>query len=64
MRAKVFGLNALELYPVAEDVLRQYLGGDVAARARENNRNAPDPTFLSCGPKNRREFLIFLAWGG
>lgn len=64
MRAKVFGLNELKLYPVAEDVLRQHLGGDAVARARENYRNAPDPTFLSCGPKNRREFLNFLAWGG
>ena len=64
MRAKVFGLNALKIYPVAEEVLRQHLGGDALAQARQNYRNAPDPAFRTYGPKTRREFMNFLAWGG
>jgi hypothetical protein len=34
------------------------------ARARENYRNAPDPSFATYGPRTRREFLNFKAWGG
>jgi len=64
IRAKIFGLNALKLYPVARDVLDQHLGRDAVARARENYRNAPDPSFLTYGPRTRREFLNFKAWGG
>ena len=64
IRAKIFGLNALRLYPVARDVLDQHLARDAVARARENYRNAPDPSFLTYGPRTRREFLNFKAWGG
>jgi uncharacterized protein len=64
IRAKVFGLNALKIYPVPEDVLAKHLGSDAVARARENYRNRPDPEFLTYGPKTRREFLNFKAWGG
>ena len=64
IRAKIFGLNALKLYPVAKDVLDQHLAADAVARARENYRNAPDPSFLTHGPRTRREFLNFKAWGG
>lgn len=64
IRAKVFGLNALKIYPVPEEVLAKHLGSDAVARARENYRNRPDPEFLTYGPKTRREFLNFKAWGG
>ena len=40
------------------------LRGDAVARARENYRNNPDPSFLTHGPRTRREFLNFKAWGG
>jgi hypothetical protein len=64
LRAKIFGLNAIKPYRVSEAEARQYLAGDKVAAARENYRNAPDPTFLTYGPRTRREFLDFLRLKG
>jgi uncharacterized protein len=64
IRAKVFGLNALGIYPVERDVLDRHLANDVVARERREYMNDPDPSFLTLGPKTRREFLNFKAWGG
>lgn len=64
IRAKIFGLNALRIYPVAPDVLEQHLGRDRVARDREDYRNDPDPAFLTYGPRTRREFLNLKARGG
>ena len=64
VRAKIFGRNALKLYPVPEDVLSKHLAKDAVARERENYRNAPDPRFVTYGPKTRREFLNLKQWGG
>jgi hypothetical protein len=57
LRAKVFGLNALKIYAVPDDVLRKHLPKDRVATAREEYRERPDPSFLTHGPKTRREFL-------
>ena len=57
LRQKVFGLNALKLYPVPDDVLGVHLQRDAVARKRENGRNDADPHFLTYGPRTRREFL-------
>ena len=57
LRAKVFGLNALKIYPVPKDILDKHLGKDRVALARAEYREAPDPAFLTYGPKTRREFL-------
>ncbi|WP_420465928.1 amidohydrolase family protein [Panacagrimonas sp.] len=62
LRAKVFGLNALKLYPVPDDVLEHHLQRDTIAGARQNYRNRPDPSFLTYGPRNRREFLNLRTW--
>ena len=64
VRAKVFGRNALKLYPVPQDVLEKHLRGDRVARLREDYRNAPDPRFATYGPKTRREFLNLRMWSG
>ena len=64
LRSKVFGLNALKIYPVAKDVLQKHLQNDRVARDREDYRERADPTFLTRGPKTRREFLNLKAWGG
>jgi hypothetical protein len=64
MRARIFGLNALDVYSVDTEVLAPHLGRDAVSRARENYRNRPDPAFLTYGPKTRREFLRFKALGG
>jgi predicted TIM-barrel fold metal-dependent hydrolase len=63
IRARVFGLNALALYPVPDDVLSRHLRRDAVSRLREDYRDAPDPRFLAHGPKTRREFLNLRAWG-
>ena len=63
LRAKVFGLNALRVYSIPEDVLRRHVKDRVATQ-REEYRERPDPTFVTYGPRTRREFLNLLAWGG
>jgi hypothetical protein len=62
LRAKIFGLNALRIYPVPEGVLKAHLRGDRVARQREEYRQRPDPSFVTYGPKTRREFLNLLSW--
>jgi predicted TIM-barrel fold metal-dependent hydrolase len=62
LRAKVFGFNALKIYPVPEDVLKTHLKGDKVARDRENYRQHPDPSFVTYGPKTREEFANFREW--
>jgi uncharacterized protein len=57
VRAKIFGLNALRIYKVPEDVLKKHLAKDRVALARAEYREQPDPSFLTYGPKTRREFL-------
>jgi predicted TIM-barrel fold metal-dependent hydrolase len=65
LRAKVFGLNALKLYPVPKDVLDKHVRGDKVALARAEYRaERADPTFATYGPKTRREFLALKSWGG
>ena len=63
LRAKVFGLNALKVYSIPEDVLKKHLKDRVAAD-REEYRERPDPAFVTYGPRTRREFLNLKAWGG
>jgi hypothetical protein len=64
LRAKIFGLNALRIYPVPDDVRTAHLSGDRVARQRAEYRQRPDPSFVTYGPKTRREFLNLLAWDG
>lgn len=64
LRARVFGRNALRIYPVAKDVLDKHLPKDKVARDREEYRHRPDPSFLTRGPRTRREFLNLKAWEG
>lgn len=65
MRANIFGLNALRIYPVPDDVLRMHVKRDRIAQERATYRaERPDPTFLTRGPRTRREFLNLKAWGG
>jgi len=64
VRAKVFGRNALKIYPVPEAVLKQHLPKDRVTQERREYREQPDPAFVTYGPKTRREFLNLKAWGG
>jgi hypothetical protein len=62
VRAKVFGRNALRIYPVPQDVLQKHLARDRVARARDEYREHADPAFVTYGPKTRREFLNLQRW--
>ena len=62
IRAKVFGRNALRIYPVPKDVLQKHLPKDRVALEREQYRETPDPAFVTYGPKTRREFLNLGRW--
>lgn len=63
LRARVFGLNALKIYPVAPDIIKQHVRRDTVHLERQNYRERPDPSFLTYGPKTRREFMGLLSWG-
>lgn len=62
LRAKIFGLNALRIYPVDARVLEEHLRSDTVAKQREAYREQPDPSFVTYGPKTRREFLTLRTW--
>src|SRR5438874_2156912 len=64
LRAKVFGRNALKVYSIPEDVLKIHLPRDRVARDRIEYRAHADPSFVTHGPKTRREFLTLKAWAG
>ncbi len=60
LRAKVFGLNAAVPYGIDPQEIQQRMNADVMRKAQLNYANAPDPSFLTYGPKTRREFLNLL----
>lgn len=47
LRANVFGLNALKIYPVLADILEKHIRGDKVALEREAYREIPDPNFVT-----------------
>jgi predicted TIM-barrel fold metal-dependent hydrolase len=63
LRAKIFGLNALKIYPVEADVVKKHVKQDKVARERQEYLERPDPTFVTYGPKTRREFFGLKSWG-
>ena len=64
LRAKVFGRNALKVYRVPEDIVKQHLPKDRVTEDRREYREHADPAFVTYGPKTRSEFLNLRAWGG
>jgi hypothetical protein len=64
LRAKIFGLNAARVYNVSAGEVMQYTARDAIAWARENYLERPDPSYVTYGPKTRREFLNLLRWNG
>lgn len=63
LRAKVFGLNALKVYSIPDDVLRKHVKDRVALERGEYRERA-DPAFVTYGPRTRREFLNLKSRGG
>jgi predicted TIM-barrel fold metal-dependent hydrolase len=64
LRAKVFGLNALKPYGVPLERAQKKLASDRVARLRQAYRENPEPSFLSYGPRTRREFFELLRLRG
>ncbi|MDX2225049.1 MAG: amidohydrolase family protein [Rhodospirillaceae bacterium] len=61
IRAKVFGLNGAAAYGLDPGEVRRRTATDHIQTARADYRGAPDPSFLTYGPKSRREFVRYLA---
>ncbi len=57
IRAKVFGLNAAAPYGIDTTGIAADFGRDTMHLARQNYANRIDPTYVTYGPKTRREFL-------
>jgi hypothetical protein len=64
LRAKVFGLNALKPYGIDEREIRKTFMADAMRREKLLAAERNDPTFVTYGPRTRREFLDLLRLGG
>jgi uncharacterized protein len=57
LKRKVFGLNGARVYGLDANALRPKLRKDPVGKARAEYLPQADPTFQTCGPRNRREFV-------
>ena len=62
LRARIFGLNALKVYSIPADVLKKHTQDRVALERVEYRAERHDPSYLTYGPKSRREFLALKTW--
>lgn len=66
IRAKIFGLNAANVYGIDVDQVRCEIEDDFLDRLRTAHRLAPEaipvPEEKRWGPRTRREFFAFLRW--
>jgi predicted TIM-barrel fold metal-dependent hydrolase len=64
LRAKIFGLNATRPYRVQSKEVLMRARNDPIYRQRQAYRRAPNPHYLTYGPKTRRDFLKLKPQGG
>jgi predicted TIM-barrel fold metal-dependent hydrolase len=64
LRARIFGLNAAKPYGLDAGEVLKRARRDRIERQRTGYREAPDPHFLTFGPKNRREYIANLRTRG
>jgi len=64
LRKKVFGVNATVPYQIDHQEIRVQAATDAITKEKLAYQENPQPSFLTHGPRNRREFLNFLHWGG
>jgi predicted TIM-barrel fold metal-dependent hydrolase len=64
IRARVFGLNAARPYRLDPAEVRSHLATDSMQAAKNEYGDDRDPSFLTYGPRTRREFLDFLRMNG
>jgi predicted TIM-barrel fold metal-dependent hydrolase len=60
-KAKIFGLNGAKVYGLEPAAMRRKLARDRVQKSRLEYLNDPDPSYLTHGPRTRREFLAFRA---
>jgi predicted TIM-barrel fold metal-dependent hydrolase len=61
LRARVFGLNAAKVYGLRAEEVKRYTGRDRVAREKLAYLEHPEPSFLTYGPRTRREFVNLVA---
>jgi hypothetical protein len=64
IKRKIFGLNAARVYGIKPEAMRNRLARDRVHKTKLEYLNDPDPSFLTYGPRTRREFLAFRARHG
>ena len=57
LKAKIFGFNAAKIYGVDVPAQRKRASSDALAREKQAYAAERDPSFVTYGPKSRREFL-------
>jgi predicted TIM-barrel fold metal-dependent hydrolase len=60
LRAKIFGRNAAKVYGLSPAEVKKYTSRDSLARERVAYLEDPQPSFLTYGPRTRREFMQYL----
>ena len=60
-RAKIFGLNAAKPYGISTSEIQIATAKDTVAITKQNYLNNPEPSFITYGPKTRREFIALQA---
>ena len=64
LRAKVFGLNSARVYSVSVPEVKAQTRSDAIQKMRNAYEPERQPSFLTYGPRSRREFLEFLRGHG
>ncbi len=57
LKAKIFGFNAAKIYGVDVPTQRKRAGSDALSREKQAYLPERDPSFVTYGPKTRREFF-------
>jgi hypothetical protein len=63
LRAKIFGLSAAKVYGLSAAEVKRYTARDSISGERLAYAEDPQPSYLTHGPKTRREFLHLLRNG-
>ena len=63
-KRKIFGLNGARVYDLDPNVLKKKADTDSLGKARTAYLHDKDPSYLTYGPKTRREFLALLRANG
>ena len=64
IREKIFGKNAAGPYGIDQEEIQRLTSTDFVSREKLAYQENPQPSFLTYGPKTKREFLNLLKWGG